>query len=136
MHTLEPELRELQANGVIDEATANRAVALDRGVVFSFHEELRVALYAAVALITTGLGILVKENLDRIGPITVIVALALIAAGCYASAVRKTLRGKTRSIGGDYVLLLGALIVSVDVGYAESQFHWLGAHWSWHLLLL
>jgi hypothetical protein len=36
----------------------------------------------------------------------------------------------------EYVLLLGALIVSADVGYAESQFQLLGANWSRHLLIL
>jgi hypothetical protein len=34
------------------------------------------------------------------------------------------------------VLLLGALIVSADLGYAESQFHWLGTEWQWYLLIL
>jgi len=46
------------------------------------------------------------------------------------------LRQEIRSIGGDYLLLLGALIMSADLGYAESQFHWLGSHWSWYLLIL
>jgi hypothetical protein len=37
MHTLEPELRALHADGVIDDATAARALAKDRGKVFSLH---------------------------------------------------------------------------------------------------
>lgn len=132
----EPELSELRSAGVIDEATATRAIALDRGTVFSLFEELRVALYVAVALIVTGLGIFIKYNLDRIGPITLIVLLALAAAACYASAVRTRSIRARRSLGGDYVLLLGALIVGADLGYAESQFHWFGAEWPRHLLLL
>jgi len=136
MHSLEPELRELHAAGGIDDATAARAVALESGAVFSVFEELRGTLYGAVALIVAGLGIVVKNNLDRIGPVTLVIVLALVGAACYASAIRTRLRGKARSIGGDYVLLLGALIVSVDLGYAETQFHWLGADWSRHLLLL
>jgi hypothetical protein len=39
-------------------------------------------------------------------------------------------------VGGEYLLLLGALILSADLAYAEAQFHWFGAHWSWHLLVL
>lgn len=136
MHTLEPEYLQLKADGVIDEPVMLRAVALDCGSVFSLFAELRLALYASVAAITTGIGILLRNNLDRIGPVTLTIALALIAAACYASAVRTRLRSAERSIGGDYVLLLGTLILSADLGYAEAQFHWLGAHWSWHLLLL
>ena len=136
MHSLESEYRELQAAGLIDEAAASRAVALERGSVFSVFEELRFALYAAVAAITAGIGLVIKDNLDRIGPITLIAVLALVSAACYATALRTRWRGTERSIGGDYVLLLGALIASADLGYAESQFHWLGTEWQWYLLIL
>ena len=136
MHSLEPEYVELAAASVIDEPTALRAIALERGEIFSVFEEIRFALYGAVAAITAGVGILVKQNLDHIGPLTLILTLVLAAAACYATAIRTRLRRAPRSIGGDYVLLLGALIVSADLGYTESQFHWLGTHWSWYLLIL
>jgi hypothetical protein len=132
----ETELRELHRAGVIDDATAARAIAIDRGAVFSVFQELRVALYAAVALITSGIGIFIKQNLDRIGPITIIATLALFAAFCYAGPIKAKLRGVERSLGGDYLLLLGALLLSADIAYAESQFHWLNGNWSWHLLIL
>jgi Predicted membrane protein (DUF2157) len=135
MHSLEMECQELEKAGVIAEPVAAQAAALERGTIFSVFEELRFALYAAVAAITAGIGLLVKDNLDRIGPITLIAVLALASAACYAAALRHGQR-KERSIGGDYVLLLGALIVSADLGYAESQFHWLGTEWQWYLLIL
>jgi hypothetical protein len=136
MHSLETECQELAAAGVIDEAAAVRAAALERGAIFSVFEELRFILYAAVAAITAGIGLVVKDNLDRIGPLTLIVVLALVSAACYAAALRTLRQRKERSIGGDYLLLLGALIVSADLGYAESQFHWLGTEWQWYLLIL
>ncbi|MGC1521969.1 MAG: DUF2157 domain-containing protein [Steroidobacteraceae bacterium] len=136
MHSLEPEYLELRADGEIDAAAAARAVVLERGTTFCVFRELRFALYGSVAAITSGIAILLAKNLDRIGPITVILALAAVAAGCYGAAIRTRIRGETRSLGGDYLLLLGALILSADVGYAESQFHWLGSRWSWHLLIL
>jgi hypothetical protein len=136
MHSLEPEYLDMHAAGLLDQAATTRAIALDRGTIFSVFEELRFALYAAVAAITAGIGILLKENLDHIGPLTLIVVLALVAAGCYASALRTQWRNEARSIAGDYLLLLGALIMSADLGYAESQFHWLGPNWSWQLLIL
>ena len=136
MHSLEEELRELRSVGALDEGTTARALALERRTVFSIFKELRAALYAAVALVVTGVGILVKEHLDRIGPLTLIFALALAAGACYIPAIRAHSRRSARSPGADYLLLLGALIVSADLGYAESQFHWLGENWSRHLLLL
>jgi len=136
MHSLEAELRELSAGGALEKAAAAGAIALERRTVFSLFEELRAALYAAVALVITGVGILVKEHLDRIGPLTLILALALAAVACYVPAIRTRSRGTARSTAADYLLLLGALLVSADLGYVESQFHWLGANWSRHLLIL
>ena len=136
MHSLEEELRDLRSAGALDEAAAERLIILDRRTVFCVFPELRAALYAAVALIIAGVGILIKEHLDRIGPLTLILVLALAGAVCYIPAVRAKLRSTARSTGADYLLLLGALIVSADLGYTESQLHWLGANWSRHLLLL
>lgn len=136
MHSLEEELRELQSRGALDGATTARALALESRSLFSVFDELRAALYAAVALVVTGVGILIKQHLDRIGPLTLILALALAAAACYVPALRAKSRALAPSTVAEYVLLLGALIVSADVGYAESQFHLLGANWSRHLLIL
>jgi hypothetical protein len=136
MHSLEPEYLELRGAGEIDAAAASRAVALERRAIFSVFQELRFALYASVAAITSGIAILLGKNLDRIGPLTLILALAAVAAACYGTAIRTRRHGEIRSVGGDYLLLLGALILSADLGYAESRFHWLGSHWSWYLLIL
>jgi hypothetical protein len=135
MLSLDPELGELRRAGLIDEATAAREISLERRALFSVFAELRIALYAGLVAITTGLGMLLKSNLDRIGPLALVVALAAFAAVCYAIALRwRAKRGAT--LGGEYVVLLAALTVSAALGYGESQFHWLGDHWSLHLLLL
>lgn len=136
MHSLEEELRELGSSGELDEAGAAHAMALECRALFSVFGELRAILYAAVALVISGVGILVKEHLDRIGPVTLVFALAIAGATCYIPAIRARSRASAQSAIADYLLLLGALIVSADLGYAESQFHWLGANWSRHLLLL
>jgi hypothetical protein len=120
------EIGELRAAGVLDEGAAERAMALDRGSSFSVYEELRCALYVAVALISVGLGLFLKHNLERIGPLTLLAAIAVAAAACYATALHGRRRGVARSIALDYVFL----------GYGESQYHWLGSHWARHLLLL
>lgn len=132
MISLESECLQIEAAGIIDAGVAARAAALEQGEVFSVFEDLLFALYAAVAAIIAGVGLVVKDHLDRIGPMTVIAVLALAAAGCYATALRTYFKGEERSIGGDYLLLLGALIVSADLAYAESRFHWLGSDWQWY----
>jgi len=138
MISLEPELTDLRERGALSAATAEKLIALERREVFSIHYELRALLYLAVTLIITGVGLYLKNNLDRIGPLVLILIIAAAAAGCYAFALAKRLQPARwkPSLVDDYVLLLGALLVSADLGYAESQFHIFDANWSWHLLLL
>jgi hypothetical protein len=136
MHTLEPELRTLHAEGTIDDATASRALARERGQVFSLHAELRATLYAGVLLVMSGLGIILARNLDRIGPLAIALAIAVTAIACAVPAVRANLAGRALTVAADYLLLLAALLVSADLAYAERQFTLLGPLWSWHLLLL
>ena len=136
MHDLEAEIAELGREGLLEAESARRTIALERGEVFSVFDELRFTMYTAVSGVLAGLGLVLKQNLDRIGPVVIVLALLSAAAVCYAGPIRTQLRGAKRSVGGDYLLLLGALILSADLGYAEAHFHWLGEHWSHHLLLL
>jgi hypothetical protein len=136
VHSLEAELRTLHAESTIDDATASRALARDRGQVFSLHLELRATLYAGVLLVMGGLGLILARNLDRIGPLAIVLAIALAAAACGVPAVRAKLAGRAVTVAGEYLLLLAVLLVSADLAYAERQFTLLGPSWSWHLLLL
>lgn len=129
----EPEIRTLREEGILSEEEAARLIALERREIFSLYGELRTVLYAAVALIVTGVGLLLRENLERIGHGTIITIIALVALACYLFAF--TRRGK-REGAQDYVLLLGALLLSSDVAYAEVQYRFFGDAWTRHLLIL
>ena len=136
MLNLEPEITALERAGSVDAGVSTRCAALESSRVFSVHRELLVSLYASVAAVVAGVGLLIKNNLDRIGPLTLIAALIAAALLCYFTALRTQLRGEPRRLAGDYVLLLGALLLSAALGYAELQFHLLGPNWSRHLLIL
>jgi len=136
VHSLEPELRALHAEGAIDDATAARALARDGGQVFSVHPELRATLYAGVLMVMSGVGIALARNLERIGPLGIVAAIALLAAACAVPAVRARRAGRESGVAVEYLLLLAALLLSADLAYAERQFSLLGPLWSWHLMLL
>ena len=136
MHTLEPELRTLRDEGLIDDATAAAALARERRDVFSLHAEVRAVLYAGVLLFMAGTGLVLSRHLDRIGPLAIVLAIAVAAAVCAVPAVRAKLAGRPPSVAGDYLLLLAALLAAADLGYAEHAFGLLGPLWAWHLLLL
>jgi hypothetical protein len=136
VHSLEPEIRALHAEGVIDDATSARALARDDGQVFSLYAELRAVLYAGVLLVTSGIGIVLARNLERVGPLGIVAAIALLAAASAVPAVRGRRTAVAPGVAAEYLLLLAALLLSADLAYAERQFSLLGPLWSWHLLLL
>src|SRR5687768_8082322 len=111
MLSLEREVLELRGAGAISDREASRLVALERREIFSIHPELRLLLYASVAMITGGVGVYLTRNLDRIGPATIVVVLFVAAAACYGSVILRTRRrrGKdeeTHTLFDDYLLIL------------------------------
>jgi len=119
--SLEPELSRLRDEGVLAAEPAAALIARERREVVSLYAELRFLIWGGVMIIMTGVGIIVAKNIDKLGPITIAAVIALAAAACYAFAfIRK--RAARASLVVDYILLLGALLASTDVGYIEHQF--------------
>lgn len=134
MHSLEPEILRLREEGLIAAPAAAGLFTHERREVVSVYGELRFLIWGGVMLIATGVGIIVSKNLDRIGPIAIATLIALAAGACYAWTAWK--RTRAASLADDYVLLLGSLLLSADVGYIEHQWHLLGPVWPRHFLLL
>lgn len=124
---------ELVKRGVIEHRAAVPLRRAASGSLVSVREELLVLLWVGVALISTGVGVLLKQNLQRIGPMTIAVALGIAACACLGWCWR---RAETPSFTFDSVLLLGALLAAADLTFVEVKFTPLGAHWPWHLLIV
>jgi predicted membrane protein DUF2157 len=132
---------EMVASGLLTPEQAAAALRPARGEILSIRAELRAVLYLGVLAVTTGVGFLLKENLDRIGPGTIALALGLAAVAILAWVERKAPPfswGKAASphLALDYLLLLGLLLVAADLAYIEVKFTPLGANWVYHLLLV
>lgn len=134
MFSVAREIEALRDSGAIPPEAAAPLIAQQKREVVTLYAELRFLTWAGVMLIVTGVGVLVKNHLDEIGPLAIAVAITLGAAGCYAWAIYK--RKRTASLVDDYILLLAALLLSADLGYIEHTWHLLGANWKEHLLIL
>jgi hypothetical protein len=134
MISLEPEILELRAAGLLDESAAARLIAAERRDIVSIYPGLRFLTWSGVMLVVTGVGTLVSKNLDRVGPIALAAAIGLASAACYSYAWWK--RARTASLVDDFVLLLGSLLLSADIGYLEHNFHLFGPQWPRHFLVL
>jgi len=72
----------LRARGTLTDAQAGHFGRIARGELVSVRLELQVALWIGVTLVAAGTGILVKENLAHLGPVTIGAGIALAAALC------------------------------------------------------
>jgi hypothetical protein len=128
----------LEREGVLSPEQASLLRPVAEGKKLSAYGELRFLFYVGVLLITAGVGFLVQENLEHIGPLTVTIAIGVAAAGCLIWVHRHAPPFSwgpaiSSHLAFDYLLLLGVLLLSADLAYVETQFTPLGEHWSWHL---
>ncbi len=131
----------LAAAGTVSPEQARPFGRVARRELASVHRELRLLLYAGVLTTMAGASLLVKENLERIGPLTIALALGIGAAGCLAWVARHAAafswaEDRNSHLALDYILLLGVLLLGADLAYVEAQFTPLGSAWPWHLLLM
>lgn len=132
---------ELVEAGVLPPAQAPRLLRVARGELLSVHAELRALLSLGVLLITGGVGVLVAQNLDRIGPVAIASGLALTAVAALAWVERTAPpftwdEIKMPHLALDSILILGVLLAGADLAYIEWKFTPLGAQWPWHLLIV
>jgi Predicted membrane protein (DUF2157) len=131
MLSYEPELEHLRP--LLGDASTDALLARERREVFSLHPELRILAWGGAMLLATSASLVLKNNLDRIGPLALALTMAVAAIACYAFVWWRRARAH---LVHDFVLLLGALLVSADVAFIESQFHLLGNAWHRHFLIL
>jgi predicted membrane protein DUF2157 len=103
----------------------------ERHDVVPIGTELRALAWSGVMLIVAGVGIVIRKHFDQIGPLAIAVIIGAAAVFCYVWVALKK-----RAPLDDYVVLLGALLISADVGFIETQWKLLGDEWQRHFLLL
>lgn len=135
------EIPELVTSGALSSAQAPMLLRVARGELMSVHGELRALLSLGVLLVTGGVGVLVAENLDRIGPVAIASGLGVAAVAALAWVARVAPpftwdEVKSPHLALDAILLLGVLLAGAELAYIEVQFTPLGAQWPWHLLIV
>jgi hypothetical protein len=103
--------------------------------VFSLYYELRTLLYLGVLLFSTGVGILIYNNIGQAGHYIALLLLLAATTACLAFVLkrqepfRKVLWESTNPYF-DYSLLLACSLFIIDLGYIEFLFGWFTGHLS------
>jgi hypothetical protein len=125
----------LHAEGLIgDESLAKIRAKEQQPLLFSVHREIKTLLYIGVLALTTGLGILIYENIDTIGHQFVLGFIALTCTGSFFYAFKNKLpfspaRVKAPNSFFDYTVLLGSITLLIFVGYLQFEYKVFGTNY-------
>ena len=102
--------------------------------IFSLNTELKLFLYLSVLLFTSGIGILIYENIDSIGHIAILSILLIIIAVCFYYCFKNS-KGfqKTETTFEhpvlEYLVLAGNILTCIFIGYLQFQYKPFGEHY-------
>jgi hypothetical protein len=124
----------LQQNGTISEASLEKIANYESHKIISVNFELKTLMYLGVLLLTTGVSIIIYNNIDSIGHLAIVIFTAAATLACFGYCIKKSppftfkKSGSKTSIN-DYVLLLGSLLLLILVAYLQFQFDLFGNRW-------
>jgi Predicted membrane protein (DUF2157) len=104
-----------------------RIEPLVSGKMISLFYELRILLYLGIMLLSTGLGILIYQNIGDLGHLMSIILLIGLTTACYWFAFKKSVGYHNDNIKHpipyyDYIVLLGSLLLVSVLGYLQFQY--------------
>lgn len=128
------ELDQIYKDGHISEDQFGKINLLEANKLFSIHWELRTILYLGILLLSSGVGILVYQNIDTIGHQFILAAIAAACIACFYFAAKHRLPYQNEKIIHtspffDYIVLLGCLLFALFVGYFQYQYSPFGEHY-------
>ena len=126
--------------GIITEAQHITLASLTRKERFSLFVEINALLYLGVISLVGGLAWTFKTHFANLGDGFILTALTAMFAGsmyyCFSRGpVYSNEEVESPNVVFDYVLYLGCLILSVELGYIEFRFQLLQSAWDSYLLM-
>jgi hypothetical protein len=119
--------KELFERGFLTEDQYKRVDLINSGKILSVYYELQTLLYVGVMFLTTGVGILIYQNIGELGHMISIIALSILTVVCFWYAFSRSVPYSNVQIKApthyyDYVVLLGSLLFVSVQGYLQFQF--------------
>lgn len=124
----------LQEKGFITDEQLETIEAYHKLGIFSLHNELRLLLYLSVLLFTSGIGILIYQNIDSIGHDVIIASLFLLIVVCLSFCIKKAKGFHKEEVVFDnpiydYLVLLIAILSCIFIGYLQFQYTLFGENY-------
>ncbi|MES2573546.1 MAG: DUF2157 domain-containing protein [Bacteroidota bacterium] len=99
--------------------------------LFSVHNELKFLLYLSILLFTSGIGIVIYQNIDTIGHTAILGFLLIVTGICFYFCFKNHSGFKKEEIAFpnplyDYLVLTAVILSSTFVGYLQFQYKFFG----------
>jgi hypothetical protein len=102
--------------------------------LFSVHNELKFLLYLSILMFTSGIGILIYQNIDTIGHTAILGLLLLVTLTCFYFCFKNHEGFKKEEVPFpnplyDYLVLTAVILSCTFVGYLQFQYQTFGTHY-------
>lgn len=119
--------KELLGKEMITEDQFKKIEPILSGKLVSLFYELRILLYLGVMLFTSGVGILIYQNIGQLGHVLSIISLCVVMLVCFWYVMVKRLPYANIKVQAptpyfDYILLLACLLFIAIQGYLQYQY--------------
>ncbi|MCF2488821.1 DUF2157 domain-containing protein [Dyadobacter sp. CY347] len=125
---------------VISDEQASIIADYEKKKAFSLHWELRSILYLGIVLFSSGIGVIIYENIDTIGHQVIIALIAAFTAWCFYYTYKHALPYSHQKVNNprklaDYVLLLGCTTFLILEGYLQFQYNIFGTRYGLAIII-
>jgi hypothetical protein len=108
--------------------------------IFSVRNELLFLMYLSVLLFTSGVGVLIYNNINTIGHSILLTLLLALIVGCYYFCFKKSKGFTTHDVDFDnpiynYLVLLATILSCTFMGYLQYQYHVFGNEFEISILI-
>lgn len=122
-------LRKLHQKELLSQEQLDEVANYEQKNIFSLRSELLLLVYFAIISFTSGIGIMVYNNIDSIGHIAIISLNLILMLICFYFAFKNAKGYHNSEVFFenplyDYVVLTGSLLACIFLGYANYQFGW------------
>lgn len=102
--------------------------------IFSLNAELKLFLYLSVLLFTSGIGILICNNIDSIGHIAILSLLLIVIVVCFYFCFKKSKGFQKQETSFEhpvleYLVLAANILTCIFIGYLQFQYEAFGTHY-------
>ncbi|WP_306352536.1 DUF2157 domain-containing protein [Flavobacterium sp. '19STA2R22 D10 B1'] len=102
--------------------------------IFSLYGELKLFLYLSVILFTSGIGILIYQNIDTIGHIAILSLLLIVTIVCFYFCFKNATGFQKEDSSFEnpvlhYLVLTATILSCIFVGYIQFQYELFGTHY-------